>query len=106
MQKALFIKTVENRKQKINSSLIPSSQNVSLYEKIIPIIIDESDAWHITDAYSWCTKKGTLSFWSMNGHIITPKEAIINAICIHHNIQIHQCLFDINHIRQVDTYNF
>jgi hypothetical protein len=104
--KSYFIKTVESRTTCINIDIIPSSNNSTLYGKIYSVMSDPDDAWHITDAYTWCTSNGAILVWSIDKHVIGSREEILTVICDHGKITRSLCNLDIKHIKDIDTYRF
>jgi len=99
--KQLFIETVEYRKNNILNPLIQDSGNTRLFKKISEIVTDHDDAWHITDAYTWCCNKCNLIFWSIDHHIVKPKEEILKCICEFGGVDRGSLPFDVLHIKDI-----
>lgn len=99
--KNYFIKTVDERLKSLNLPIIESNNN-SLFQAISSVMDDDDDAWHVTDAYQWCTSHGKILLWSMDNHIIGPKKVIIQKICSFQGIPQNQCNLDIKHIKVVN----
>lgn len=104
--KGYFLKTVHYRKQCLNTKTIPSSNDHLLYGSINSVMTDPDDAWHITDAFSWCCINGSTLIWSMDRGVVDPRDAILNAICSHRGINRTDCNLDITHIENVIIYKF
>lgn len=99
--KKYFELTVNKRLHSLNVKIISSSSDVGLFTEINSVMVDEDDAWHITDAYTWCITKGKILVWSIDDDIINPREQILSKICTYQGISRAKCLLDISHIKYV-----
>ena len=104
--KILFKKIVTERKNNIESELIPDSNNSELFNEVSGVMADDDDAWHITDSYTYSYDRFLMHFWSLDGHVIRPRRDIIGTLCTYSQIDRSQCHFDINHVREIDSFSF
>ncbi|MFX0210136.1 MAG: hypothetical protein ACFFDT_29410 [Candidatus Hodarchaeota archaeon] len=101
---SFMIKCIEERFSKIDGRLIKKSKNVNLFQKLEPIIVDSTDAWHVVDATEWALTHSFLIFCSLDrNHIVGKKISrnIIACLCEYYKIKRSDCPITICHLLDI-----